>query len=95
MCKQTLPFLKKEIIFPWKEFYIQTVPSSTYCMAEWDRTHYFSVSSECSSLALSDLSKKLRFGYDMGFFTMEGLAQSVEHLTAERKVVGLIPGAGP
>ena len=26
---------------------------------------------------------------------MAGLAQSVEHLTAERKVAGSIPGAGP
>ena len=29
------------------------------------------------------------------FFTAEGLAQSVERLTAEREVVGSIPGAGP
>ena len=31
----------------------------------------------------------------MQFFTAAGLAQSVERLTAEREVVGSIPGAGP
>ena len=29
------------------------------------------------------------------FFTAAGLAQSVEHLTAERDIAGSIPGAGP
>ena len=29
------------------------------------------------------------------FLTAAGLPQSVEHLTAEREVVGSIPGAGP
>ena len=31
----------------------------------------------------------------LGFFTAAGLAQSVERLTAEREVVGSIPGVGP
>ena len=31
----------------------------------------------------------------MGWAQLAGLAQSVEHLTAEREVAGSIPGAGP
>ena len=38
------------------------------------------------------LGKFLRKGY---YFTVAGLAQSVERLTAEREVAGSIPGAGP
>ena len=37
----------------------------------------------------------IKVSFEMQFFTAAGLAQSVERLTAEREVVGSIPGAGP
>ena len=41
------------------------------------------------------LCNKRRYHYSSLLFTGAGLAQSVERLTAEREVVGLIPGSGP
>ena len=35
------------------------------------------------------------FSWFVLFVTAAGLAQSLDHLTAERKVAGWIPGAGP
>ena len=41
------------------------------------------------------LCNKRRYHYSSLLFTAAELAQSVERLTAEREVVGLIPGSGP
>ena len=53
------------------------------------------MNSNSGGLANEVLLLILANGLLLIFLTAAGLAQSVERLTAEREVVGSIPGAGP